>query len=133
MRLSPLLLVTPLLAPLAACDPAPQPPAATQALPPQLCEQVEKGLAPLARSGFDYDEKGEASMMEAAWAQLSPAQRDQLVKLLAYHASCAAGVQSDGQSVVIHGDEGQELARRTVSTKVDMAGALTGLGEDLAR
>ncbi|MFL6857995.1 MAG: hypothetical protein ACJ8EB_08820 [Allosphingosinicella sp.] len=123
-----------LLALLAACDAPPKPPAAEPKLPQQLCEQVDKGLAQIAKGGgLDFDDKGEASMMEAAWVQLSSNQREQLVKLLAYHASCAAGAQSDGQSVVIRGDEGHELVRRSVSTRVDMAGALNGLGEDVAR
>jgi len=122
------------LALLAACDPAPKPPAAEARLPQQLCDQVDKGLARLSKGGgIEYDEKGEAAMMEAAWAQLTGDQREQLVKLLAYHASCAAGAQSDGQSVVIRGDEGQELVRRSVSTRIDVAGALNGLGEDVAR
>jgi hypothetical protein len=132
--LLPLALVAALAAALAACDPVPTPPAAEQKLPRQVCDQVEKGLAHLSQGGgIDYDAKGEASMMEAAWVQLSADQREQLVKLLAYHASCAAGAQSDGQTVVIRGDEGQELVRRSVSTRVDMAGALNGLGEDVAR
>jgi hypothetical protein len=123
-----------LLALLAACNPAPQPPAVEAKLPQQLCDQVDKGLAQIGKGGgLDYDDKGEAGMMEAAWVQLNADQRDRLVKLLAYHASCAAGVPSDGQTVVIRGDEGQELVRRSVSTRIDMAGALNGLGEDVAR
>jgi hypothetical protein len=130
--LLPLLL--PLLSGLAACQAEPPPTAPDQPLPKVVCDQVKAGLEKLGRAGgVEYDDKGEASMFESAWTQLTGNQRDQLVKLLAYHASCAAGAQSDGQTVVIRGDQGQELTRRTVSTKIDVAGALGGLGEDVAR
>lgn len=129
-----LLFVSPLLIALVACDSAPNPPAADQPLPKPLCDQVKAGLAKLsAGGGIEIDGQGEAVMPEAAWAAIGVGQRDQLVKLLAYSASCAAGAQSEAQSVVIRSDEGQELVRRTVSTKIDMSAALNGLGQDVAR
>ena len=124
MRFLPIL-ITPLLAGVAACDSAPPPPAAAQPVPRQLCEQVDKGLKPLGeKGGVDYDDKGNAGVLGEAWTAMSADQRDQLVRLLAYHASCAAGAENDAQLVVVRDDAGQELVRRTVSTKVDVAGAL---------
>jgi hypothetical protein len=126
----PLLLL--LLVPLAACDNQP-PPAPDAPVPAQLCAEVKKGLDSLSNSGgFDYDDKGEASTLEAGWMQISAERRDQLVKLLAYHASCVAGAQSDAQSVVIRSERGEPLTSRSVSTRVD-AGATLGSGEDVAR
>lgn len=134
-NLVPFRSLLPLLVGLAACNASGPPTAATeQPLPKVLCDQVKTGLEKLGRAGgIDYDDKGEASMFEAAWAQLAEGQRDQLVKLLAYHASCTAGAQREDQIVVVRGDQGQELTRRTVSTKIDVAGALGGLGDDFAR
>ncbi|MEA3038326.1 MAG: hypothetical protein QOE79_839 [Sphingomonadales bacterium] len=121
-----------LLAPLAACDTRP-PPAPDAPVPPQLCAEAKKGLDALARNGgFDYDDKGEASALEAAWLQMKAEQRDQLVKLLAYHASCVAGAQNDAQNVVIRSEQGEPLTSRSVSTRVE-AGAALGTGEDTAR
>jgi hypothetical protein len=132
MRL--LLLPLALIPVLAGCGPAEPPPATDDPLPKELCQQAEKGLADLSAGGaIEANDKGEASIMEAAWERLKPEQRDQLVKLLAYRASCAAGAQSDAQTVVIRGDQGTDLARRTVSTRIDMRGAMKGLGEDVSR
>jgi hypothetical protein len=121
-----------LLGPLAACDTRP-PPAPHAPVPAQLCVQAKKGLDALGKNGgFDYDDKGEASTLEAGWLQMSGEQRDQLVKLLAYHASCVAGEQSDAQGVVIRSERGEPLTTRSVSTRVE-AGAALGGGEDVAR
>ncbi|MEA3034524.1 MAG: hypothetical protein QOH04_279 [Sphingomonadales bacterium] len=126
----PLLLL--LLGSLAACDTRP-PPAPDAPMPAQLCAEVKKGLDALGKDGgFDYDDKGEGSALEAAWTQMSPEQRDQLVRLLAYHASCVAGAQSDAQNVVIRSERGERLTSRSVSTRVD-AGAVLGSGGDVAR
>jgi hypothetical protein len=133
MRFLPIHLI-PMLVGVAACDGAPPSPAPAQPVPRQLCDQVDKGLKPLGdKGGVEYDEKGNAAMLGEAWTAMSADQRDQLVRLLAYHASCAAGAESDAQLVVVRDDEGQELARRTVSTKVDVAGALGMQGQDIAR
>jgi hypothetical protein len=121
-----------LFVPLAACDTQP-PPATDVPMPAQLCAEVKKGLDALGKNGgFDYDDKGEGSALEAVWTQMSPDQRDQLVKMLAYHASCVAGAQSDGQAVTIRSERGEPLTSRSVSTRVE-AGAVLGSGEDTAR
>jgi len=129
MRASRLLL---LIAPLAACDTQP-PPAPDLPVPAQLCAEAKKGLDALGKNGgFDYDDKGEGSALEAAWTAMTAEQHDQLVKLLAYHASCVAGAQSDAQAVVIRSERGEPLISRSVSTRVE-AGAALGSGEDTAR
>jgi hypothetical protein len=131
MRASFLLLL--LLASFAACDTQPPPAAPDAPVPAQLCAQVKKGLDALGKSGgFDYDDKGEGSALEAGWTQMSAEQHDQIVKLLAYHASCVAGAQSDAQNVVIRSERGEPLTSRSVSTRVE-AGAALGSGEDVAR
>src|SRR4051794_6694639 len=95
-------------------------------LPPQLCAQAKKTLDALRNGGgADYSDKGEATLPAEAWSAMAEDQRDQLAKTLAYQASCAAGATSDAQSVVIRGDDGSELLRRTISTKLD-ASDLTG-------
>ena len=119
MRL-PLLL--PLL--LAACQAAEKPDWAKEgapgaALPAEACAKIKQGLGSLAKAGFDYDDKGGATVMTAAWLDMPPVRRDQLATTLAYHAACAAGRTSDAQTVIIRGDDGSELLRRTLSTKVD--------------
>jgi hypothetical protein len=125
-------LLTLLFVPLAACDTQP-PPAPDAPMPAQLCAEVKKGLDALGKNGgFDYDDKGEGSALEAVWTQMSPDQRDQLVKMLAYHASCVAGAQSDGQTVTIRSERGEPLTSRSVSTRVE-AGAALGSGDDTAR
>lgn len=131
MRLSLFLLLS--LVPLAACDTRP-PPAPDQAVPKALCVQVKKGLDALGKSGsFEITGRGEAAVSEALWGTMTTEQRDQLIKLLAYDASCAAGAQSDAQSVVVRGDEGTDLTRRTVSTRVDAGEVLSGAAQDVAR
>ncbi|MEA3063486.1 MAG: hypothetical protein QOJ94_3267 [Sphingomonadales bacterium] len=126
------LLLPLLLLPLAACDTQP-PPAPDAPVPAQICAEAKKGLDALGKNGgFDYDDKGQASALAAAWSQMTPEQHDQLVKMLAYHASCVAGAQSDAQAVVIRSEGGEPLISRSVSTRVD-AGATLGSGEDTAR
>jgi hypothetical protein len=127
------LLLPLLLAPLAACDTRPPSAPPDAPVPAQLCAEVKKGLDSLGTSGgFDYDDKGEGSALEAGWTQMTPEQHDQMVKLLAYHASCVAGAQNDAQPVVIRSERGEMLASRSVSTRVE-AGAALGSGEDVAR
>jgi hypothetical protein len=121
MRLS---IILPLLGTLAACH-AEKPDWAQQgrrqAVPAEACKAVEKAVAQLrAASGIEISNSGEATMPAAAWNGMPPAQHDQLVRTIAFHAACAAGTQSDAQPIVIRGDDGDELARRTISTRVDM-------------
>jgi hypothetical protein len=123
------LLILPLLLASVACEEK-KPDWARQgapgvALAPQDCAKVKAGLDNLAKGGFDYTDKGEGTLPTEAWAQMPPSQRDQLASTLAYHASCVAGATSDQQGVVIRGEDGTQLLRRTLSTKVD-AGELLG-------
>jgi hypothetical protein len=127
MRL--LLLILPLFAALAACE-AKKPDwakdGAGSALPPQVCAQTKKALDGLAKGAFDYTDQGEATLPTDVWLKMPNAQREQLANTLAYHASCAAGTAADAQSVVIRGDDGNELLRRTVSTRIDTGELLRG-------
>lgn len=120
----------PLLLPLLAACEAKKPDWAKEsapgtALPAQICAQVKKGLDAMTKGGFEYDDKGGATLPVAAWTAMAPTQRDQLATTLAYQAACASGETSEAQSVVIRGDDGSELLRRTLSTRVD-AGELLG-------
>jgi len=100
--------------------------AAGAALAPQVCAKVKQGLESLAKGGFDYTDKGEATLPVETWGQMAPQQRDQLANTLAFQASCASGATSDAQSVAIRGDDGSVLMRRTVSTRVGMGELLGG-------
>ena len=126
-------LLLPLLA-LAACK-AEKPEWAQEgrqvAVPAPVCKEVAKALDQLrGRQGIEIDDKGEATMAVAAWNAMPSAQHDAFLKSLAFRASCAAGAQSDAQEVVVRGDDGNELARRSISTRVDTSEILRGGGED---
>jgi len=94
-------------------------------LPAQVCNEIEKGVAQIrASKGIDLNDNGEATMPSALWNQMPPDQHDSLLRTLAFHAACKAGTQSDAQPVVIHGDDGGELASRAISTRVDTSEVL---------
>lgn len=127
MRHLPLLAL--LLAATAACEAKKpdwaKPGAVATALPPQVCAKVKEGLAKLATGGMVFTDKGEGTVPVETWTQMPLQARDDLATTLAYRAACAAGATSDAQLVVIRGDDGSELLRRTLSTRVDM-GELLG-------
>lgn len=123
MRLSllPLLL-------LAACH-AEKPDWAKQgqqtAVPAALCQEIEKGVAQLRKSSaVDITDKGEATMPSMLWNGMTGEQHDQMLRTLAFHAACKAGVQADAQPVSVHGDDGTPLVSRSISTRVDASEAL---------
>lgn len=90
------------------------------AVPAVACKEIEKGIAQLrASQAVEVTDKGEATMAAAAWNQMTADQHDQLLRTLAFHAACKAGAASDAQPVVVHGDDGSELASRAISTRVD--------------
>lgn len=90
------------------------------AVPSQVCKEIAKAMAQLrSQPGVDLTDNGEATMPPAAWNAMPAAQHDAFLKTLAFNASCAARTQSDAQPVVVHGDDGPELARRSISTRVD--------------
>ncbi|MBV9929344.1 MAG: hypothetical protein JO013_00145 [Alphaproteobacteria bacterium] len=120
MRASPLL---PLLAGLAGCH-ADKPDWAQRgqqtAVPAAVCKEIDKAVAQIRASrGVEVTDKGEATLPAAAWNAMPADQHDQFLRTLAFHAACVAGAQSDAQPVVVRGDDGIELARRTISTRVD--------------
>jgi hypothetical protein len=90
-------------------------------VPAQLCSQIEKGVAQIAAGGggIDIGDKGDATIPAAAWDRMSASEHDQLLRTIAFHAACKSGAQSDALPVVVHDDEGNELARRSMSTRVD--------------
>jgi len=113
----------PLLALLAACH-AEKPDWAQNgqqaAMPGAACTAVEKVVAQIRTSrGIEIADNGDATMPTAAWNMMSADQHDQLVRTIAFHAACRSGAQSDSQPVVVHSDDGTELARRAISTRVD--------------
>jgi hypothetical protein len=90
------------------------------AVPAQVCAEVGKGIAQLrASGGIEVGDKGEATVPADAWNAMPSGGHDQLLKTLAFHASCTAGTQSDAQEVVVRGEDGAELARRAMSTRID--------------
>ena len=90
------------------------------AVPAQACDQIRKAVAQLrAGGGIEIGDKGEATMAVDAWNRMRAAQHDQLLKTIAFNASCAAGSQNDAQEVVVRGEDGSELARRGISTRID--------------
>lgn len=102
--------------------------ASETALPPQVCARVRKGLEALSKGGFDYTDKGEATLPADVWIAMPSQQRDQLANTLAYQASCAAGRTSDAQTIVVRGEDGGELLRRTISTTLDTGDLLGAEG-----
>lgn len=116
-------LAFPLLAGLAACH-ADKPDWAQKdqqgPVPPQVCREIEKGVAKIAGAGgIDVNPSGDATIPAAAWRGMSSDQQDQLLRTIAFHAACKSGAQSDAQPVTVHDDEGNELVRRSISTRVD--------------
>lgn len=117
------LLPLPLLVLLAACEPAPAPTGRAEGapLPPELCKKVREGLAKNASPGAaEFTDKGEATIAETAWGGMSPENRDQFARTLAYHAACARGGGGSEQEVVVRSDTGLVLMRRTIDTQLDM-------------
>lgn len=118
----PLLLLLPILA-VPACK-AEKPEWAQEgrqvAVPAQICRDAAKGVERTrAQPGVEIGANGEATMSAAAWNGMPSSQHDAFLKMLAFNASCAAGAQSDAQQVVVRGDDGTELARSSISTRVD--------------
>lgn len=117
--LSPLLLPLLFLAGCKAEKPAWARDGDGKALPAAVCKEVAKGVEQLRASKVDVADTGEATMPVLMWNVMPAEQHDQLLRTLAFHAGCTRGGQSDAQPVVVRGDDGTELARRTISTRVD--------------
>ncbi len=94
-------------------------------LPAQVCAQAQEALQKLtATAGFDQRAKGEATLEEAAWLQMTEAQRDQLAKVLAYDAACAAKEPPHEQVVTVKNETGRVMAQRTIETSADLSSIL---------
>ena len=129
MRQIPLPLLA-LLAALAACHKAPEPPPPLDApIPAQVCTETKKALDTLsAQGGVEFTDKGEAIVEQAVWLNMAPDQRDSIARAVAFRAGCASGRQSRNQEVTIRSEEGMVLMHRFVSTKVDLQSVLEGSG-----
>src|SRR5687768_12315158 len=110
-----LLLLVPLLF-LAACDgpsTSQQPKAAAPAA--ELCQQVRKALEQLkAKAAIDYDEKGEATIVQDAWMRMGAAEHSQFAHLLALHAACSSPSGAAERQVRIRNESGIILLENMV-------------------
>jgi len=111
---------------LAACGEAPPPPAPKAGpLPPQLCDQARQGLEKMSASGtFEYSSDGQATIEEAVWLPMAPAQRDALAQALAFHTACASAEPARETSVTIKNEGGRVRSQRVVKTTADLMKAL---------
>jgi hypothetical protein len=125
-----LLLPLSLAAALAACNKAPPPPTRIEGpLPAQICTQVGKSLDALVKGGgVVLGDKGEATVEQAAWLDMTGDERNSFATALAFRAGCASGQQSQDQEVTIHGEDGSVLMHRFISTRTDPQSALEGGG-----
>jgi hypothetical protein len=108
---------------LAGCGEAEQPPPVAQPpLPTQVCDDARNGLEEISRTGsFEYSADGQATLEEAIWLPMAPAQRDGLAQALAFHAACSAKVPPRETWVTIKNEGGRVLTRRVVETTVDIS------------
>jgi hypothetical protein len=107
-----------LLALLAGCDFAPEPPEAPPMLgqlPKALCAQAAESLAKAgAGGGFEHDGRGAATITEDAWIVMGAAGQDNLTRTLAVDAACKAGTVPREQQVFVRSEEGRTLSSRIV-------------------
>ena len=105
----------------AACEvPAPPKKAATR-LPEEVCAEVKLGMDKLKESGIDQVKPGEVTVMEQAWMELPPGQRDQMAQLIAFDAACRADEPSAEQTVIVRSELGRVMAQRIVTTSADLS------------
>jgi hypothetical protein len=128
MSLRSSLLTFPFLAMIAACHQAPPPPQVPDTpIPEQICTDVKKSLDTLQKQGgFEFTDKGEATVEQAAWLAMSDDEKDSVVRALAFRNGCTSGRQAKDQEVTIRNEEGMVLTHRFISTKVDPMSALQG-------
>lgn len=130
MSLRSSLLTFPFLATIAACHQAPPPPQAVDApIPAQICTQVKTSLDTLQKQGgFEFTDKGEATVEQAVWLAMSDGQKDSVARALAFRTGCTSGRQAKDQEVTIRSEDGTVMTHRFVSTKVDPMSVLQGGG-----
>ena len=112
----------PVLALASGCEPPDPVPTANQAqpLPAEICAQVREGMEKLKGQGAALiDEDGAVLMEEQVWMAMPTGTRDQLVRLVGFHAACASPGGAIEREVTVRGESGQILTRRTVETSVD--------------
>ena len=111
-----------LLLPLAGCEEAPQPPAASllSELPKELCARAADGLDRSGKTGaFEHDGRGSATIRHDVWITMGPDGQDELTKALAVDAACKAGTVPREQQVFVRSEEGQTLSSRIVEIAPD--------------
>ena len=110
----------------AACDGSstPQQPTAVAPPPAELCGQAGKALEQLkAKAAIDYDDKGEATIMQDAWMGMSAGEHSQFAHLLALHANCANPDGATERQVRIRNESGIILLENKVPTTIDLGAA----------
>lgn len=117
-------LVPAMLLSLGACfsDPADEvQPSQTSAAPPaEVCSQFRTGLEAMRDKGaIDYEDDGSAVVEETTWMALKAEGREQVGKMLAFHASCIAGEGSAVQQIMIRNEHGAVVSRRTIDTRIN--------------
>jgi hypothetical protein len=125
-----LIVTLPFVALVAACHKAPPPPEPMAGpIPAQICAEVKKSIDALSASGgIEMNDKGEATIEQAAWFEMNADQRDSLANALAFRAGCASGRQRKDQEVSIRSEDGTLLMHRFVSTSTDLQSTLQGGG-----
>src|SRR5688500_15542625 len=118
-----ILLLAPLLF-LTACDggSTPQSPKATVAAPAaERCQQARDALDQLkAKAAIDYDQKGEAMIMQDAWMRMSAAEHSQFAHLIALHAACSSPNGAAERQVRIRNETGIILLENMVPTTINL-------------
>lgn len=122
-------LIAATVSPLASCfsDPADNMAAqATGSAPPaQLCAQFREALEKLSAEGsLTYEDSGTAVIGVDVWMAMGAEGRDQLGRMLAFHASCVRKAGSADQAITIRNEMGNILYQRIVDTRVSAAAAL---------
>lgn len=119
---------TALLLLLAACQ-GETPPDLNQAAagppPPELCAEIQKTAKALKdQPSIDFNDKGEATVEQAAWLTMDPDGRQDFARSLAFIAACASGKESEAQPVRIRNETGGILLDTTFPTRVDLRSVL---------
>lgn len=95
-------------------------------LPEQACEQAREGLEGLKEQAALVYADGEATIDNMTWMQMGEAGRDQLVRLLAIDAACAAETPPRDQEVIVRDETGRTITRQTVPVAFDIRDLVGG-------
>jgi hypothetical protein len=95
-------------------------------LPPQICEQAREGLGALKDQAAVVHSDGEATIDNMMWMQMGQDGRDQLVRLLAIDAACAAETPPREQEVTVRDETGRTITQQTVPVTFDIRDLVGG-------